>query len=86
MKTVHVDFPEVTRDEAIELCCYHLRMAAAYYEATPDDKNAQLHEELERVCMVKGPPGSEDTRALVPARAWLDSIWNYYEGLKKDDL
>lgn len=45
---VHVDVPPVTPDEACELVAYHLLMAAAYFEATPDDGCIQLVEELAR--------------------------------------
>ena len=31
-----VDVPRVTRDEALELCAHHLKLATMYFEAVPD--------------------------------------------------
>jgi len=33
------DPPKLTRDEATELCVYHLRQAAALFQLVPDDGN-----------------------------------------------
>lgn len=43
-----IDLPRVTSDEACELVVYHLRLAAAYFEATPHDQCKQLLDELMR--------------------------------------
>ena len=46
---VAVDVPRVTRDEAVELVIHHLRLAAMFFEATPDDDAQQLHDEIMRI-------------------------------------
>lgn len=49
MTTFGLDAPRTTRDEAVELCIHHLRLAWMYFDAVPDDGNSQLLEELSRV-------------------------------------
>lgn len=51
-----IDPPLVTADEACELMLHHLRLAAAYFEATPEDRRcAQLLQELERQRKMEEP-------------------------------
>lgn len=42
------DAPALTRDEATELCVYHLRTAASLFQLVPDDDNRSLLAEIER--------------------------------------
>lgn len=77
-EVLHIDAPPVTRDEAVELCIYHLRLAAMYYEATPDDDNKQLEEELQRVCA-----RDDDWRAHQSALDFLSASWRFHDELKK---
>lgn len=70
----------MTRDEATELCVYHLRQAAALFELIPDDGNVALKQELDRQHHRENIETS-----LVPARAWADAILKAYEDMKDDD-
>jgi len=38
--TYTIDAPSVTEDEAMDLMLHHLALAAAYFEATPEDMGA----------------------------------------------
>lgn len=71
-------FPSYTRDEATELCVHHLRLAAAFYQMTPEDNNASLLSEIKRQC--DGDEFSEK-----PAKEWAAKILKMYERLKKYD-
>lgn len=46
---VHIDVLPVNEDLAVELFIHHAALAASYFEATPDDKCAQIKEELDRI-------------------------------------
>jgi len=72
----------VTEDEAFELMIHHLQMAAAYYEATPEDYDTN-YKEMERI-MDSGIPGFT-TAALKAARAWFYAIDVDYKRMKTDD-
>lgn len=74
------DAPTVSRDEATELCVYHLRMAAALYQVVPDDENKSLIDEINRQCA----NGIDDTD-LEPAKAWAHLMFCAYERMKDDD-
>jgi hypothetical protein len=63
MKRLHIDVPSVTPDEACELVIHHLRLAAAYFEATPHDQCVQLLQEAHR------------QRAVELASPWWASPW-----------
>lgn len=72
------DPPKLTRDEATELCVYHLRMAAAYFQLVPDDGNKSLQEEIKRQC-------DDDECADLPAQVWAEKIFDIYEKMKHGD-
>lgn len=78
-----IDGPAVTRDEALELMVYHLKMAAALYEATPKDDNAVL-DEMERLMVDHSLP-SREAPALLAARPWLARIRGVYADMKRAD-
>lgn len=67
--------PEVTRDEATELCVHHLRMAAALFQVVPEDNNASLVDEIQRQC-------TEEIEKY-PALAFVHQISNMYERMRK---
>lgn len=70
------DAPKLTRDEATELCVYHLRMAAGLFQLVPDDNNTSFIDEIIRQCDdVDGPP----------ARIWGATILAIYEEMKVRD-
>lgn len=71
------EVPEITRDEATELCVWHLRMAASLFQVVPDDRNESLLAELERQV------GDDDT-VLDPAVAWADIILTKYRNMIKE--
>lgn len=70
------DAPRLTRDEATELCVYHLRMAASLFQLVPDDRNI-LHEEIDRQCK-----HDIDTVDIFPAKLWAEAIWNAYNRME----
>lgn len=74
------DGPKVSRDEATELCVYHLRMAAALYQVVPEDDNFAINEELDRQFA-----GDIAHVSLEPARAWAQLMLNGYNRMKDDD-
>lgn len=78
MKTFGVDAPRVTHDEAVELCIYHLRMAAMYYEATPNDDNKQLVEEINRLMK-----RDDNHNWFQPAHDFISASWRFHDKLKK---
>ena len=79
---VGVDVPPVTEDEALEFVIHHLSLAAAYYEATPNDSNNNL-KEMERM-MASGIQNYE-TPALKAARAWFSTIEADFERMRNND-
>lgn len=72
------DFGRFTRDEATELCVYHLRMAASFFQLVPDDGNQSLQAEIKRQC-------EDDPVCDLPAQTWADKIFDMYEQMKDDD-
>lgn len=78
MKKLNLDAPTTTADEATEFCVHHLRLAAMYFEAVPDDKNRSLGLEIIRQC-------KDDSRALEPALVWATAIYQYYDRLKREN-
>lgn len=72
-KRYRYDAPEITRDEATELCVHHLRMAAALFQVVPDDNNSSIVDEIHRQC-------AEDIEKF-PALAWVQQIHRMYEKL-----
>ena len=79
-----LDTPKVTRDEALELMVYHLRMASTYFEATPEDIDG-VRKEMTRIMLSDEAPGVAENNQLAPALAWLAVIHDYYEKLKDED-
>ena len=69
---VRVDTPTVTPDEAVELMAHHLALAAAYYEATPQQSTL-----TEMLRLIKKEPARE------AARQWFIEIDSYYAELKR---
>lgn len=85
--TIGLDAPQVTHDEAVELCVYHLRLAQMYFEASPDDKNVQLLEEIDRKYIIWTGNGRNcgHMTGHTSALQWADNIFEEFEALKKDD-
>ena len=74
------DAPRLTRDEATELCVYHLRCAAGLFQLVPDDDNEALLAEIDRQ--------SSDDQLKVevpPAKAWAAMMLAAYEAMKDND-
>jgi hypothetical protein len=71
---LNISAPSVTQDEATELCVHHFRLAAMYFEATPDDNNHNVNEEIDRT----GTNKKED-KAL---KACALILFKFHEGLK----
>jgi hypothetical protein len=67
------DAPKVTRDEATELCVYHLRCAAGLFQLVPDDGNVSLRAEILR----QNKDGLEEID-ITPAMLWAASIFAAY--------
>lgn len=74
------DPPKMSRDEATELCVYHLRCAAALYQLVPDDNDLAIFMEIER----QNIDGLVDVD-INPAKTWVDAIHNAYERMKDND-
>lgn len=74
------DAPKLTRDEATELCVYHLRTAAALFQLVPDDGNIALLAEIDRQCA----DGIDDVD-IGPAKLWAANILSAYDRMKDKD-
>jgi hypothetical protein len=79
-KRLSYEAPKLTRDEATELCVYHLRCAAGLYQLVPDDNDLAIYAEIER----------QNCDGLVevdinPAKGWVDAIHAAYEEMKRND-
>lgn len=75
------DPPKLTRDEATELCVYHLRTAAALFQLTPDDDNVSLLAEIHR------QSGTDSLLKVdrLPMIVWARAIWLAYDEMKDKD-
>lgn len=72
---VSVDVTErVTPNEAARLCAHHLMLAAAYFEASPDDRGLAINQHLRNI-------GTEG--GLQAGSVWVDYIWGYYEAMEE---
>ena len=71
------DAPRHTRDEATELCVYHLRMAAALFQLIPDDQNESLRAEI-----VRQTKGDLDEIDIAPAMVWAQKMLDAYDEMK----
>lgn len=74
------DAPKLTRDEATELCVYHLRMAASLFQLGPDDSNKALHAEINRQCK-----DDIDAVDVKPAMEWAKLMLKGYKTMEDDD-
>lgn len=74
------DAPQLTRDEATELCVYHLRMATALFQLVPDDGNVALYSEINRQCK-----GGIDAIDVLPTLAWAKNMLEAYTSMKQYD-
>lgn len=74
------DAVKMTRDEATEICVYHLRCAAALFQLVPDDFNASIFREIDRQ-NCDGLPEID----IKPAKSWADIIATAYEKMKERD-
>lgn len=74
------DAPKLSRDEATELCVYHLRTAAALFQLVPDDDNVSLIAEIDRQC--KDDILEIDAK---PMKLWAGAIHLAYEEMKDND-
>ena len=74
------DPPKLTRDEATELCVYHLRCAAALFQLTPDDNNEALRAEIIR----QNADGLENVDKK-PAMLWAAAMYAAYDEMKDRD-
>lgn len=80
MNKFSYDSPRLTRDEATELCVYHLRLAASLFQLVPDDDNRSLLAEIER--QTEGDLQEVDR---IPMVLWASSILEAYENMKDRD-
>lgn len=74
------DPPLLTRDEATELCVYHLRCAASLFQLVPDDNNESLRAEI-----IRQTQGDLEACGLQPAMLWAAAMWRAYEDMKDND-
>jgi hypothetical protein len=74
------DAPKLTRDEATELCVYHLRCAAGLFQLVPDDENEALRAEILRQCK-----DDIDTVDVKPAMLWAAAMYAAYDEMKDRD-
>ena len=72
------DSPKLTRDEATELCVYHLRCAASLFQLVPDDGNEALLQEMHR--QTEGDLIDVDR---IPMVKWASAILQAYEKMKE---
>lgn len=74
------DSPKLSRDEATELCVYHLRVAASLFQLVPDDDNQSLILEINRQC-------ADDILGIdtEPMKLWATAILSAYEAMKDRD-
>lgn len=80
MNRLGYDPPRLTRDEATELCVYHLRSAAALFQLVLDDDNRSLLAEIER--QTEGDLQDVDR---TPMMLWAASILEAYDNMKDRD-
>ena len=76
MKRLPIEVHSVTPDEACELVIHHLRLAAAYFEATPHDQCVQL--EIFR--LIKQCTGQQS-----PTVDFVRVLHREYENMKRED-
>ncbi len=72
--------PKLTRDEATELCVYHLRCAAALFQLVPDDNNEALRSEI-----IRQTNGDLENIDRKPAMLWAAAMYAAYDEMKDRD-
>lgn len=77
-RRINTDQLSITQDEAVELCAHHLRLAALFYQSTPEDA-AAVRGEILRILRT-----AEHSDALEAAGAFLRAIEDYYRQLKEE--
>lgn len=81
-REVHIDVLPVTEDTAVELFIHHAALAAAYFEATPDDEIAQIKQEAKRI-IGSGVLG-EDTAMYKGVIALATVLDRHHAGVKQE--
>lgn len=74
------DGPKLTRDEATELCVYHLRCAAGLFQLVPDDENGALRAEI-----IRQTEGDLENVDRKPAMLWAAAMLAAYDEMKERD-
>jgi hypothetical protein len=86
-KRYGIEFPAVTPDEAVEFVIHHLKLAAMFYEACPED-NIQLREELIRICRPNATTTQElrgsHLSAYLGGAAFIEAISAHYVRLRQE--
>lgn len=77
---IGLDHYRVTRDEAFELMCHHLKLAAMYFEGSPVEIDMDEYERL-----MKGEVPDHDDPAAIAGRAWLQAIHRVYREMEDRD-
>jgi hypothetical protein len=67
----------VTQQEAVMLCIYHLRIAAALFELVPEDGNQSLSGEIDRTF--------DEGFGKAAARLWADGLLALYDSAEAAD-
>lgn len=82
---VNTDSYTTSRDEALELCIHHLRLAALFFEAGPEPL-ADWENEMKRIMKkVEGASGRKFPPELKAGLLWLRCMHETYEQMKVDD-
>ena len=76
-------YSRISPDEAVEFCIHHLRLAALFFEATPNDKDDQLHEEIGRIVKNQRFPIEEPW--VTAAKNFVDRLTITHEAMKSGD-
>lgn len=77
-RRINTDQLSLTTDEAVELCAHHLRLAALFYQSTPEDAAATCGEILRIIST------ADHSDAHLAAGAFLRAIEDYYRQLRED--
>lgn len=83
IERIESDSFNLSTDEAVEFTVHHLRLAALFFEATPEDAGEQLREEIERMAKLTNPAYRDPW--VEAARAFVDRITHTFEGMRKAD-
>jgi hypothetical protein len=76
--TVYTDTLLTTTDEAVEAVAHHLRLAAMFYQSTPEDEAGA---EAEVLRLIEARHDAEDP-AYLAGRAFMAAIREYYEAAR----